>query len=449
VPADPTVIAAIAAAVAADEANVPLRSHLAELLAGAGRHAEALGHAARVLQAEPEHPGALRVTAVSSAALAGGPAAGPGAMPGPPPARDGLGGPPPDIVGPLGPPRIDARHPSAQPGTGAGAGYPVDPTASPLSAGVPDTADELLDQWADSDALTEISVGELSAPGTRLSDVGGMEDVKRRLELSFLAPLRNPELRAQFGKSMRGGLVLWGPPGCGKTFIARAMAGELGANFYEVGLSDVLDMWIGSSERNLHAVFDTARRNRPCVLFFDEIDAIGQKRTQLRSGGGAMRGVVNQFLSELDGASTDNDGLFVLAATNHPWDVDPALLRPGRFDRMLLVLPPDGPAREAILRLHLRGKPTEAIDLRRIVDATDGLSGADLALICDAATEQAMAASMSAGTVRPIRQADLLDAVRSVRPSVEPWIETARNFAIYSNEAGAYDELLAYLKRRR
>ena len=139
-------------------------------------------------------------------------------------------------------------------------------------------------------------VGELTAPGVRLADVGGMDDVKRRLELSFLAPLRNPEMRAQFGKSLRGGLLLWGPPGCGKTFIARALAGELGASFYEVGLSDVLDMWIGSSERNLHAIFDTARRNRPCVLFFDEIDAIGQKRTQLHGGGGAMRGVVNQFL---------------------------------------------------------------------------------------------------------------------------------------------------------
>jgi SpoVK/Ycf46/Vps4 family AAA+-type ATPase len=430
VPADPTVIAAIEAAVAADETNVALRSHLAVLLAEAGRHAEALGHAARVLQIDPGHPGALRVTALSSDALgqAGADVDGDDPRRGP------------------GPPPIDARHPSAHPGR---SDPPPTTPPTPLSADVPDTADELLDQWADSDALTEITVGELSAPGTRLDDVGGMDEVKRRLELSFLAPLRNPELRARFGKSMRGGLILWGPPGCGKTFIARALAGELGANFYEVGLSDVLDMWIGSSERNLHAVFDTARRNRPCVLFFDEIDAIGQKRTQLRSGGGAMRGVVNQFLSELDGAGTDNDGLFVLAATNHPWDVDPALLRPGRFDRMLLVLPPDEPAREAILRLHLRGKPAEALDLRRIVRATDGLSGADLALICDHATEQAMAASMAAGEVRPIRQADLLAAVRDVRPSVQPWLETARNFAVYSNEAGAYDELLAYLKRRR
>lgn len=162
-----------------------------------------------------------------------------------------------------------------------------------------------------------------------------------------------------------------------------------------------------------------------------------------------MRGVVNQLLSELDGVGADNEGVFVLAATNHPWDVDSALLRPGRFDRMLFVVPPDGPAREAILRLHLRGKPTEALDLRRIVKATEGLSGADLALICDHATERAMEASLQSGATRPISQNDLVDAVRNVRPSVEPWLETARNFAVYSNESGAYDELLAYLKKRR
>lgn len=392
-PGDPNLIAAIEAAVAADESNVTLRCHLAELLAEAGRHAEALRHAARVLELEPGHSAALRVTASSAAALGK-----------------------PEVV--------------------------------PATNAVPDTADELVDQWASSEALTELDAGELTAPGVRLADVGGMDDVKHRLELSFLAPLRNPEVSAQFGKSLRGGLLLWGPPGCGKTFIARALAGELGARFYEVALSDVLDMWIGSSERNLRAVFDTARRNRPCVLFFDEIDAIGQKRTQLRHSG-AMRGVVNQLLSELDGAGADNEGVFVLAATNHPWDVDAALLRPGRFDRMLFVLPPDAPAREAILRLHLRGKPTEALDLGRVVGATDGLSGADLALICDHATERAMEASLQAGTTRPISSADLLDAIRTIRPSVQPWLETARNFAVYNNETGAYDELLAYLKRRR
>ncbi|MGE5719397.1 MAG: ATP-binding protein, partial [Nocardioidaceae bacterium] len=245
---------------------------------------------------------------------------------------------------------------------------------------VPDTAEEILESWSDTNALAEPELGTMSSAGITLADVGGLAEVKRRLELSFLAPMRNPELRAQFGKSLRGGLLLWGPPGCGKTFIARALAGELAANFYEVGLSDVLDMYVGSSERNLHSVFDAARRNRPCLLFFDEIDALGQKRSHLRHGGSAMRGVVNQMLAELDGASSDNEGIFVLAASNHPWDVDSALLRPGRFDRTVLVLPPDPGAREAILRFHLRGRPAEPLDLRSLAKSTEGFSGADLAL---------------------------------------------------------------------
>ena len=320
-------------------------------------------------------------------------------------------------------------------------------TAVPVAEVVPDTADELFDQWSGNDPLVEVGLEGPAVPGVRLNDIGGMDQVKQRLQASFLEPLRNPEIAARFGKSLRGGLLLWGPPGCGKTFIARALAGELGASFYVVGLNDILEMWIGNSERNLHDVFERARRSRPCVLFFDELDSIGQRRANLRSGGATFRNVVNLFLAELDGADADNEGVFVLGATNHPWDVDSALMRPGRFDRTLLVLPPDLGAREAILRLHLRGRPVEAFDLRRVAEATDGFSGADLALVCEQATERAMADSIKQGTIRPISQGDLVDAVRSVHPSIGPWLETARNFATYSNDSGIYDELIDYLKR--
>src|SRR4029453_7140596 len=140
--------------------------------------------------------------------------------------------------------------------------------------------------------------------------------------------------------------------------------GELGARFLAVGLADVLDMWMGNSEKNLHELFETARRNAPCVLFFDEIDALGQKRSYTRHQ--AIHNVSVQLLHEMDSATSSNEGVFVLAATNHPWDVDTALRRPGRLDRTLLVLPPDPPARRAILALHLRDRPLQGVDLDRL-----------------------------------------------------------------------------------
>ena len=196
---------------------------------------------------------------------------------------------------------------------------------------------------------------EAERPRVTLDDVGGLEEVKARLDAAFLAPLRNPELRAYYGKSLRGGLLLYGPPGCGKTFLARAVAGELGARFFSLGLNDVLDMWLGESERRLHDAFEAARRAAPCVLFLDELDALGQKRSHLRHSAGATWSTSCWRSSTARRPTTR--ACSCSAATNHPWDVDTALRRPGRLDRTRARAParPAGPRGDPAQRA--RGAP--------------------------------------------------------------------------------------------
>ncbi|HZM77147.1 MAG TPA: tetratricopeptide repeat protein [Candidatus Limnocylindrales bacterium] len=397
---DPSLIDSLGAAVAARPDDHTLRVHLAQLLVEAGRHAEAIPHLATVLRADPAHEAAQRLM---------GRALNPGT-----------------------PPRREETDWGALEAQFAGT---VPPRYS-RADGEPDEVTGEHDRMFDTETST-----------LRLADVGGMDEVKRRLELAFLGPLRNDRLRKLYNKSLRGGLLLYGPPGCGKTFLAKALAGEMGARFISLSIVDVLNMWIGTSERNLHEIFQTARREAPCVVFFDEIDALGHKRTQLQSS--AMRTLGNQLLAELDGMEGDNEGVFVLAATNAPWDVDAALRRPGRLDRMVLVTPPDAGARAAILRYHLRERPVAGIKLDRIVAATEHYSGADLAHLCETAAEYAMHDSLISGEVRMIEQRDFERALGEVSPSTQTWLATARNVATFANEGGVYNELAAYLRKRK
>lgn len=288
---------------------------------------------------------------------------------------------------------------------------------------------------------------EIESTTITLKEVGGMEVVKRRLELAFLSPLKHQEMLQAYGKNLRGGLMLYGPPGCGKTFIARALAGELQAKFMAVGFHEILDMYIGESERKLHDVFETARANRPMVLFFDELDAVGQKRSQQANS--AYRKLSSQLLIELDSVSVDNTNVFVLGATNHPWDVDSALRRPGRFDRTLLVLPPDEPARRAILDYHLKKRPAKSIDLAWLAAQTQEFSGADLAHLCDSAVEYAIEDSLHSGKVAPLTNAHFKRVLKEIRPTTRIWLESARNYAMFANQHGEYDDLLAYLKANK
>lgn len=424
---DPSVVAAVAASVEAAPDNVALRLHLVELLLAADRSPEAVPHVVAALNERPADVDVLRL-AVSAHERSGldERAAGYRKL------LDALTsteGRPPDAT----PPPVEPDRPMAV-RSGDGPSADGDDEEDEFDAFLREVLDE-----------SELDV---ERPVVTLDHVGGLAEVKRQLHISFLGPMRNPELRRTYGKSLRGGLLLYGPPGCGKTFLARAVAGELGASFFAVGLHDVLDMWLGNSERNVHAVFETARRSAPCVLFLDEVDALGLKRSNLSHSAG--RNVVVQLLTEMDGSHDDNEGVFVLGATNQPWDLDPALRRPGRFDRTLLVLPPDAEARKVILEHHLADRPVSTdVDLGAIARRTEGYSGADLRLICEAAAEHGIAASIDSGQVEPITKRQLERATKEVKPSTRPWFETARNYATFANQDGAYDELLAYMRKHR
>jgi transitional endoplasmic reticulum ATPase len=286
---------------------------------------------------------------------------------------------------------------------------------------------------------------DIERPKVNFKDVGGMEAVKDEIRMKIIHPLTHPELYAAYGKKIGGGILMYGPPGCGKTHLARATAGEISAAFMAVGINDVLDMWIGSSERNLHELFDQARRNKPCVLFFDEVDALAASRADMRHHGG--RHLINQFLSEMDGINANNDGLLVLAATNAPWHVDSAFRRPGRFDRILFVPPPDAVARAAILRILTTGKPLTDIDYDQVAKKTDAFSGADLKAVIDVAVEAKLKQAMKAGGGIPaISTRDLLSSAAAVKSSTRDWFASARNYALYSNQGGVYDDILKYLK---
>lgn len=285
---------------------------------------------------------------------------------------------------------------------------------------------------------------DIERPTTNFADVGGMEKVKEEIRLKIILPLEHPELFKAYGKQVGGGILMYGPPGCGKTHLARATAGEVKAGFLAVGINDVLTMWIGQSEHKLHELFEHARRNRPCVLFFDEVDALGASRTDMRQSAG--RQLINQFLSELDGVSSSNEGVLILAATNAPWHLDSAFRRPGRFDRILFVPPPDAVARAEVFRILLKGKPSEAIDHEHLAKKCDGYSGADLKAVVDVAVERKLREALTTGKIKPLTNKDLLSAMSEVRPSTKEWFASARNYALYSNEGGLYDDILKYLK---
>jgi AAA+ superfamily predicted ATPase len=289
----------------------------------------------------------------------------------------------------------------------------------------------------------DLGLADFEKPKLNFSGVGGMEALKEEIRMKIIHPLKHAELFKAYNKKVGGGVLLYGPPGVGKTLISKATAGEIEANFMALGLHQILDMWIGNSEKNMHEIFELARKNAPTVLFFDEVDALAADRRDLRQSAG--RNLINAFLSEMDGAESDNDGLLIIGATNAPWHIDPAFRRPGRFDRTLFVPPPDEPGRASIIEVMAKGKPVDRLDPRAVAKKTDGFSGADLKAVFDLATEEVLNTAMKTGKVIPLTTADLIKAAGRHRPTTRAWFESAKNYAMYSNQSGLYDDVLHYL----
>jgi transitional endoplasmic reticulum ATPase len=425
-------IPALRAALAVDPGDNELRNLLAESLVAAGKNHEAIEEYRLLLTSQPDDAESTLRLAQAYAAT-------------------GQGGPARSLLSDL-----EARG-EMTPGAwrlqaaivGLGGGNESPPASeitdipAPLVPMTPGPTDSV-ELTATTPTAPAVDA-RLERPAITFEDVGGMEAIKEAIRLKIIYPTQNAELYRAYGKVAGGGLLMYGPPGCGKTYLARATAGEVGASFLSVGVADVLDMWLGSSERNLREIFQSARAHRPCVIFFDEIDALAASRADFRNTAG--RTVINQFLAELDGVGGDNSGLLILGATNAPWHLDSAFRRPGRFDEVLFVPPPDAEARRAILEVQVRNRPVQDLDLSAVIKQTDGWSGADLKGLVDRALERKLAAALRDGRISPLVTADLLAAAKGTFPTTIEWFATVRNYLMYANESGIYDPVRPYLKK--
>jgi len=270
---------------------------------------------------------------------------------------------------------------------------------------------------------------KVEVPNVRWQDIGGLEETKRELQEMVRYPIEHRHLFERFGMQASRGVLFYGPPGCGKTLMAKAIANECGANFISVKGPELLNMWFGGSEANVRALFEKARAASPCILFFDEMDSIARARGAGGGGGSSETSdrVINQILSEIDGMGSGKT-LFIIGATNRPDILDPGIMRPGRLDQLIYIPLPDRESRVSIFKANLRKSPiAENVDIEELADATEGFSGADLTEICQRAAKNAIRDSITAGIERQkrVEAGELTQEEADVLPDPVPCITPA------------------------
>ncbi len=271
------------------------------------------------------------------------------------------------------------------------------------------------------------------------AQIGGLEELKEEIKLKIIEPLKNPELFSYYGKSIGGGILMYGPPGCGKTLIAKATAEEAQATFVHVKGSDLKSKYVGETEKNIAELFAKAREKQPAILFFDEFEALGRDRSE---GQTHEKSAAAQLLVEMDGMESKSQQILLLAATNEPWVIDTALLREGRFGTKIFVPPPDVVSRMQILQLNMKRRPTEDIDFKTLALATNGFSGADLKAVCEYATDSALKESLKKGIRRRIGMDDMKIAITKTKPMLGVWFTKAKRHIIENKMEDSFPQLV-------
>ena len=281
----------------------------------------------------------------------------------------------------------------------------------------------------------DVVMGEAKIPETRYTDIGGLDKAKQILKEGIEYPLKYPEFSKQYGKRAGGGFLFFGPPGCGKTMLARAAAGESGVTFINVNLATVLDKWVGNSEKAVSMIFSSARKRTPSIIFLDEVDAIGGSRATMQAGW--EKKLISQLLIELDGLASENENVMVLGASNAPWEVDFALRRPGRLGKLIFVPPPDRNSRREIFELYLSKKPlvgddTDAEELARL---TEHFSADAIREIVEVAAAIPWREAIESGTSRPISQADLITAIEQTHADLSEWEKLVSRYDEFAKQS--------------